>query len=170
MIFVRIQAKPVDFLITQVYAPTEEDEESVKDNFYANLEKVIKESKKAFDQLVVLGDFNAKVGDDREPGIIGPFGLGDRNNNGERLVDFCREQNLFAANTWFEQKKFHTWTAPNGITENQIDFILVSRRFRNSVQNAKVRFDADCGSDHNPVVAKILTKLKYIRKKEKKRS
>ena len=118
----------------------------------------------------MLGDFNAKVGNEREPGIIDPFGLGDRNNKEERLVDFCREQNLFAANTRFEQKKYHTWTAPNGNAENQIDFILVSRRFRSSVQCAKVRFNADCGSDHNPVMAKILTKLKCIRKKKKEKT
>ena len=42
----------------------------------------------------MLGDFNAKVGNEREPGIIVPFGLGDRNNNGEKVVDFYREQNL----------------------------------------------------------------------------
>ena len=118
----------------------------------------------------MLGDFNAKLGNEMEPGIIGPFGLGDSNNNGERFVYFFREQNLFAVNTWFEQKKYHTWTAPNGNAENQIDFILVSRRFRNSVQCAKVRFDADGGSDHNSLVAKILTKLKCIRKKKKEKT
>ena len=65
------------------------------------------------------------------------------------------------ANTWFQTKvnTRHTWVAPDQITKNQIDYILIDKRYRNGVRNCKTRSDADCGSDHNPVIAKIKIKL-----------
>jgi len=53
----------------------------------------------------------------------------------------------------------HTWTAPDGTTKNQIDYILVDKRYRNGVRICKARQDADCGSDHNPVIACFQVKL-----------
>ena len=71
--------------------------------------------------------------------------MGKRNDNGELLIDFCKEEDLVLANTWFEQryKNRHAWESPDGKSRNQIDFILVSQRYRNSVKNAKVRTSAD---------------------------
>lgn len=65
--------------------------------------------------LMILGDFNAKVGEKREGDIVGSVGLGKRNENRQVLVEFCNRKNLCITNTWFEQKKSarHTWTAPN---------------------------------------------------------
>ena len=70
-----------------------------------------------------MGDFNAKVGEKKEEKIVGPYGLGSRNNNGEMLIELCREEGLMIANTWFEQrpKNRHTWVAPDKVTKNQID-------------------------------------------------
>src|SRR4029077_11619107 len=102
--------------------------------------------------LIVMGDFNGKVGSNKDEDIVGPFGLGIRNENGEYVVDLCRKHKLYVTNTWFQQKKSaqHTWTSPDGKTKNQIDYILCDKRYRNGVSNSKSMPGADCGSDHNP--------------------
>lgn len=68
------------------------------------------------DMLLLIGDWNAKVGEIRVPGITGKFGLGTRNDPGERLIDFCGENSVFIANTISQQHKrrLYTWTSPDG--------------------------------------------------------
>ncbi|GFS03866.1 craniofacial development protein 2-like [Elysia marginata] len=113
-----------------------------------------------------MGDFNAKVGEGRIDNIVGPYGLGDSNERGERLVDWCREKDMLVANTWFpiHPRRRWTWSSPGDRSRNQIDSILVKRRLRNSVQYAKAMPGGDCGSDHNPVVCQIKLKLKAFKK------
>ena len=115
-----------------------------------------------------MGDFNANVGEGKYENVVGPFGLGKRNDRGEDLINFCQELNLAIVNTWYEQKKSarHTWKGPDGEVKNQIDYILTNKRYRNSITNAKTRPGADCGSDHNPVVFKLRIKLKLTKKKK----
>ena len=93
-------------------------------------------------------------------------GLGGRNERGQRLLDFCKERNLSAANTMFDQPKrrLYTWTSPNQKYRNQIDYILCMNRWSSSVMNVKTLPGADCGSDHELLVAKVKVKL---RKREK---
>lgn len=64
-----------------------------------------------------MGDFNAKVGNQEELNITGRFGLGERNEAGDRLIQFCNENQLWVANTWFMQPKhrLYTWTSPSGL-------------------------------------------------------
>ena len=73
---------------------------------------------------------------------------------------------LVIANTLFQQHKrrLYTWTSPNGQHQNQIDNILCSQRWRSSIQSAKTRLRADCGSDHELLIAKFRRKLKKVRK------
>ena len=60
---------------------------------------------------------------------------------------------------------FYTWTLPDGQYQNQIDYILCSQRWRSSIQLAKTRLGADCGSDHELLIAKFTLKLKTVGKK-----
>ena len=108
------------------------------------------------------GDRNAKVGSQETPGVTGKFGLGVWNEAGQRLVEFCQENALVIANTLFQQHKrrLYTWTSPDGQHRNQIDFLLCSQRWRSSIQSAKTRLRADCGSDHKLLIAKFRLKLK----------
>ena len=94
--------------------------------------------------------------------MIGKFSLGVQNKVGQRLTEFCQENALVTANTLFQQHKrhFYTWTSPDGQYWNQIDYILYSRRRRSSGQSAKIRPGADCGSDHELLLAKFRHKLK----------
>ncbi|ESN94270.1 hypothetical protein HELRODRAFT_164079 [Helobdella robusta] len=68
----------------------------------------------------------AKVGSGGDLPAVGKFGLGERNDAGDRLIQCCTENRLSIMDTWFEQpnRRLHTWTAPNGIHRNQIDYIL----------------------------------------------
>ena len=62
------------------------------------------------------------------------------------------------------KRKFYTWTSPDGQYQNQTDYILCSQRWRSSVQSAKIRPGADCGSDHELLIAKFRLKLKKVAK------
>ena len=81
-------------------------------------------------------------------------------------MEFCQENALVIANTLFQQHKgrLYTWTSPDGQHQNQIDYILCSQRWRSSIQSAKTRQRADCGSDHELHIAKFRLKLKKLEK------
>ncbi|XP_060518459.1 uncharacterized protein LOC132697181 [Cylas formicarius] len=114
---------------------------------------------------MLIGDYNAKVG--REPGdehlnkIIGKYGLGKRNVRGERLLQFCTENNFFITNTGYEHhsRRLYTWTSPGGLHKNQIDYILVKSRWRTSVRNTRTYPGKDCHSDHQFLAAELRIKL-----------
>ena len=114
----------------------------------------------------IRGDWNAKVGSQEIPGTTGKFGLGIRNEAGQRLIEFCQENALFIANTLFQQykRRLYTWTSPNGQYQNQIDYILCSQRWKSSIRSAKTRLGADCGSDHELLIAKFRLQLKKVGK------
>ena len=118
------------------------------------------------DVLFIIGDWNAKVGSQETPGVTGNFGLGIWNEAGQRLIEFCQENALVITNTLFQQHKrrLSTWTSPDGQHQNQIDYILCSQRWRSSIQSAKTRPGADCGSDHELLIAKFRLKLKKVGK------
>ena len=92
-----------------------------------------------------------------------------RNDNGERVVNFSKRHNLFVTNTWFQQKRSaqHTWISPDKETKNQIDYVLIDKRFRNGIQNSKSMPEADCESDHNPVIVTMKIRLQRVRKFKK---
>ena len=109
---------------------------------------------------------DAKVGSQEIPGITGKFGFGVQNEAEQRLIEFCQENTLVIANTLFQQHKrwLYTWMSPDDQYQNQIDYILYSQRWRSSIQSAKTRPGADCGSDHELLIAKFRLKLKEVRK------
>ena len=92
--------------------------------------------------------------------------LGVQNEAGQRLIEFWQENTLVIANTLFQQHKrrLYTWTSPDGQYWNQIDYILCSQRWRSSIRSAKTRSEADCGSDHELLIAKFRLKLKKVGK------
>ena len=109
-----------------------------------------------------MGDFNAKIGSVKVEDTIGPHGIGSRNDRGDKLVEWCLENDLAVMNTWFRhhKRRLWTWKSPGDLTRNQIDFIIINKRFRNSVNQAKTYPGADINSDHVPVIATVSLKLK----------
>ena len=93
------------------------------------------------DVLLIIRDWNAKVGSQKIPVVTGKFGLGVLNEAGQRLIAFCHENALVIANILFQQHKrrLYRWTPPDGQPWNQIDYILCSQRWRNSIESAKTR-------------------------------
>ena len=87
------------------------------------------------DVLFIIGDQNAKVGNQELPGVTGKFDLGVWNEAGQRLIEFCQENALVIANPLFQQHKrsLYTWTSPDGQHRSQIDYILCSQRWRSSI-------------------------------------
>ena len=115
------------------------------------------------DILFIIWDWNTKIGRQEIP-VQSKFGFGVQNEEGQRLTAFCQENELVIANTLFQQHKrwLYTWISPDGQYRNQIDYILCSWRWRSSVQSAKTRLGADCGSDHELLIAKFRLKLKKV--------
>ena len=159
MISVHFQDKPFNITVIQVYAPTSNAEETEVEWFFEDLQDLLKRTRKK-DILFIIGDWNANVGNQETPGITGKFGLGVHNEAGQRLIKFYQVNTLVIANTLFQQHKrrLYTWTSPDGQHQNQIDYILCSPRWRSSIQSAKTRPGADCGSDHELFIAKLRVK------------
>ena len=154
MISVRLQGKPFNITVIQIYAPTSNAEEAEGEQFYEDLKDLLELTPKKH-VLFIIGYWNAQVGSQETPGVIGKFGLGMRNEAGQRLIEFCQANALVIANILFQQykRRLYTWTSPDGQHRNQIDYILCSQRWRSSIQSAKTRAGADCGSDHELLIA-----------------
>ena len=105
----------------------------------------------------LIGDWNAKVGNQELPGVTGKFVLGIQNEAGQSLTEFCQEKTLVVANTLFQQHKrrLYTWTSPGGQYQNQIDYILCRWKWRSSIHSGNTRLGEECGSDYELLVAKI---------------
>ncbi|CAH2282342.1 Hypothetical predicted protein [Pelobates cultripes] len=138
MISIRIQGKPFNITVIQVYAPTMDVEEAEIVQFYEDIQHMIDITPRK-DVTILIGDWNAKVGNQKTPGITGKFCLGVQNEAGERLVVFCQDNSLVIANTLFQQppRRLYTWTSPDGQYRNQIDYILCSQTWRSSRRECK---------------------------------
>ena len=93
--------------------------------------------------MLLIGDWNVKVGSQETSGVTGKFGLGVQNEAGQRLIEFCQENAMIIPNTLFQQ--LYTWTSSDGQHRNHIDYILCSQRWRSSIQSAS-------GSDHDSLL------------------
>ena len=115
MISVCFQGKPFNITVIQVYALTSNAEEAEFEQFYEDLQDLLELTPKK-DVLFIIGDWNAKVGSQETPGVTGKFGLGIRNEAGQRLIEFYQEKSLVIANTLFQQHKrrLYTWTSSDG--------------------------------------------------------
>ncbi|XP_012941586.1 craniofacial development protein 2-like [Aplysia californica] len=99
-----------------------------------------------------MGDFNAKVGATRHGDIVlvRPYVLGTRNGRGEKLIECAILNDMIIGNTWYEEqpRRLWTWKSPGDSTGNQIDYIVIKKRYKNGMLNVKTRPGADCYSDH----------------------
>ena len=153
MISVRLQGKPFNITDILVYAPTSNAEETEVEWFYEDIQDLLELTPKK-DVLFIIGDWNAKVGSQETPGVTSKFGLGMRNEAGQRLTEFCQESALVIANTLFQQHKrrLYTWTSPDCQYRKKTDYILCSQRWRSSIQSAKTRLGTDCGKIMNSLL------------------
>ena len=109
------QGKSFNITGIKVYASTTDAEQAGVKWFYEDLQDLL-ELKPQKDVLLIIGDWNAKVGKQEIPRVTAKFGLGVQNEAGQRLTEFRQENTLVIANILFQQHKrrLHTWTSPDG--------------------------------------------------------
>lgn len=146
--------------ILQVYAPTVTSTDDEVDFFYNTVSETLKNCAK---NVIVMGDFNAKIGQPRadERLIMKNYGYGVRNSRGERLIDFANENKMSIMNTFFKKANNQRWTwkSPDGVTKNEIDYILTNQD--KNVKNVQV-LNINFPSDHRPLKASL--QLRNIKK------
>jgi exonuclease III len=174
IITVRLGGKPIHISLIAVYAPTNsskgQNATDVSDNFYINLQQTVAKVPKG-DMLLIVGDFNARVGRQDNQGtgnVIGAHTVDDTNENGKRLIDFCNLNNLIVTNTFFQHKPIHqtSWMHPGEKVWHMLDYTLVNRKFRSSVEDVRVHRTAAgaIGTDHHLLRAKVKFHLRSRRK------
>ncbi|XP_012939302.1 uncharacterized protein LOC106012092 [Aplysia californica] len=141
MVTLRLKGRHTNTSIIQCYPLTNDSEDESKDYFYEQLERELTGIPR-HDLIVVMGDLNAKVGEDNTNywTTMGQLGTGTIHENGERLVDFCALNNLVIGGTLFPKSTIHklTWNSPNGRNKHQIDHPMIGGMWRRSVQGVKL--------------------------------
>ena len=144
-----------------VYAPTAKATPSIKQKFYSDLQDTIDKIPQN-DILLMLGDFNARVGvldqdSDVWQGVLGRYGKSERNLAGVELLEFYAVNELSVMNTWFKKREIHqgTWTHPATKKCHMIDFVVMRAGQRIHCRDVCVMRGANCWTDHRLVRAKL---------------
>ena len=106
-----------------IYAPTSNAEEAKVERFYEDLQDLLELTHKK-DVLFIIGDWNAKVGSQETHGVTGKFGLGIRNEAGQRLIEFFQENALVIANTLFQQSREDSTHGHHQVVNTEIRLII----------------------------------------------
>ena len=151
--------------LISVYAPTLTSNDEAKAIFYSQLDHTI-QAVPEHDKLVVLGDFNARVGRDHHlwEGIIGHQGIGNCNDNGRLLLGLCAEHQLIITNTLFRlpTRQKTTWQHPRSKHWHVLDYVLTRTRDRRDVHITRSMPGADdCWTDHRLLISRIKFKLRH---------
>ena len=158
--------------IISAYAPTMTNPDEIKDKFYENLDRTISQVPKK-DKLVLLGDFNARVGTDHQTwqGIIGKQGIGKCNSNGLLLLRNCAEHNLTITNTVFRllNENKTSWMHPRSKHWHLIDCVIVRKTDIQDVRVTKAMRGAECWTDHRLILSKFNFHVKPARRPQGKK-
>ena len=146
-----------------VYSPTLKADPADKNKFYCDLRSLVRNTP-ADDKVIILGDFNARVGRDSESwkGVLGKHGVGNCNDNGRLLLEFCTELQLIITNTIFQQKDSlkTTWMHPRSKHWHLIDYVLVRQKDQSDVLHTRVMPSAECHTDHRLVRCNLSLHIK----------
>ena len=162
---IKLRRKFNNTSIIQAYAPTTSHSDEEVEQFYEDLQSLIDQVPKR-DELFVVGDFNSKVGGIHEPSVIGQYSNVARgyNDRGERLVTFCKQNNLFITNTCFNHRRKFTWVSPGDRVRNTVDYIITRNNMRQFIHDSGTLSHPDI-SDHRLVRCKA--KLENFVKRKK---
>jgi len=177
ILMIRLSCKPIHVSIIAVYSPINPNgcKQAIEetDAFYAKLQQTVDKVPKG-DMLLILGDFNARVGKQQNQtskNVIGPHAVDKINENGKQLIDFCSHNDLIVANTFYQHKTIHqmTWKHPGNKKWHMLDYTLVDKKFRSSVEDVRVFRNAAgaIGTDHHLVRTKLKFHLRWRKKAEK---
>lgn len=150
-------------LVISAYAPTLVADEDQKDIFYSALDSVLRKASPK-DKIVLMGDFNARVGSrtDLWRDVIGAHGIGKMNNNGLRLLSLCSQHDLVITNTLFRLKlKYKTsWMHPRSKRWHLLDYVIVRRSQVREVFVTRAMRGADCWTDHRLIISKMRLRIR----------
>ena len=138
---------------------TSNTEEAEVERFYEDLQDLLELTPKK-DVLFIIEDWNAKVGRQEIPGVTGKIGLGEQNEAGRKLTEFCQEHTLVTANSPLpaaQEKTLLVDITRWSISKSDLLYSL-QPKMESSIQSAKTRLGADCGSDHELLIAKLRLK------------
>lgn len=163
LITLRLHLSPQKFLhLISIYAPTMTSSDEDKLMFYELLRETLR-SIPPRDKLILLGDFNARVGTEHEAwkDVLGRHGIGKCNTNGVSLLTLCAEFGLAITNTYFRlPAKYKTsWMHPRSKHWHLIDYIIVRRRDLRDVLITRSMRGAQGWTDHRLIRSKM--KLSY---------
>ncbi|XP_067932821.1 craniofacial development protein 2-like [Watersipora subatra] len=154
----KVNTKQGTIFAVNAYAPTLAASSDDKDCFYHTLEDTIRKAS-ILERVILLGDFNARIGEDHSswPECIGHFGVGNINENGQRLLQLCCRNNLVVTNTLFPGKPHRKvpWCHPRSKKWHQLDFVITRSKHKEEFLNTRSYHSADCDSDHSLVVSKL---------------
>ncbi|KAF7238139.1 Craniofacial development protein 2 [Varanus komodoensis] len=157
----------VQATLISAYVPTMTNPDEVKDKFYEDLDALLSSVKRT-DRLILLGDFNARVGSDHSAwdGVIGKNGIGKCNSNSLLLLKTCAAHDLIITNTIFRlpTHKKTSWMHPRSKHWHLIDYVIVRRKDRQDVRVTKAMPSADCWTDHRLIISKLSLHIKPKRR------
>ena len=158
--------------IVSAYALTMTNPDEVKDKFYDDLDSVISATPRT-DKLILLGDFNARVGTDHQTweGVIGTEGIGKCNSNGLLLLKKCAEHELLITNTVFRlpTRNKTSWMQSRSKHWHLTDYVIVRRKDRQDVRVTKTMYGAHCWTDHRLAVSKLNLRIQPARRPQGKK-
>ena len=150
-------------LIISAYAPTLATDDEQKDTFYDALDSILRKANSK-DKIVLLGDFNARVGTRRDlwKKVLGPHGVGKMNSNGFRLLSLCSQHNLTITNTLFRLKHKYksSWMHPRSKKWHLIDYVIVRRSQLGEVLVTRAMRGAECWTDHRLILSKMRLRVR----------
>ena len=153
--------------LISAYAPTMTNPDEIKDKFYEELDSLIASVPQS-EKLIILGDFNARVGTDHQAWdrIIGKHGVGKCNSNGLLLLRLCASHDLAITNTMFRlpTRNKTTWMHPRSRHWHLIDYVIIRAKDRQDVRITKAVCGADCWTDHRLIVSKLKFSIQQKRR------
>lgn len=159
LMWVRITINKECWVFLSAFGPGIEEKEEVIDQFWNDLSDCVGSFCRN-EYVVVLGDLNAKVGNEIVEGIVGKFGVPGIDDNGERLLEMCDDQELVVGNTLFEKKEVNRYTWIRKVEGRVIDwalvdYVLISKSVHGRLLNVNVRGKGEGISDHCMVEATL---------------
>ena len=171
--FVKFAAqRRANFVVIVCYAPTNEADVLAKDNFWNQLSSLVSSFKQR-ERVCHVGDFNAEPGQQSDVNVPcrGPFGMGEENDNSEKLLSFCVSHDLLIDGTWFRQRLVHQYTLnppDQQMRTKMLDHILFGSRHRSCLHNLRIRRGKITLIDHEKVIAEV--RLKIVAQKQRSQS
>ena len=170
LMYVRMKVGVDIYVIVGAYGPGSEKDKVERENFWSDLGELVGSFEN--DEIVcVLGDLNARVGNNKVQGVIGEYGVPGVNESGEWMIDWCMQYEMTVCNTLFKKRDLHkvTWVrrVRGEVRESALmDYMCISGKYKARVTDVNVlRAAGAVHSDHHLVVCKVKVKRGWAPKR-----